>query len=291
MGKFKYSSSERVFDIFNISLLVLFSCVTIYPFLHVTSVAFSSNTEAVRPGLHFYPREVDLTSIKKIITAPELLNAYKNTVFRTVVGTILSVLCTGMGAYAISKEHLPFKKIIMSVIIFAMFFSGGMIPEYLLIRNLRLMNSVWSMILPNLVWGLNMIIMRNFFIAIPESLEESAKIDGANDFKIFSRVYLPLSKPVMATIAMWMAVFHWNAYLDNLLYINDNSKFVLQRMIRNLIIDAQVSYMESMSSSASLSLESLKSATILVSIVPIIMVYPFVQKYFIKGVMIGAVKG
>ena len=291
MGKVKQSSGERIFDIFNAALLILFSCITLYPFIHVTSVAFSSSTEAIRPGLHFYPKEVDLTSIKKILTTPELLNAYKNTIFRTVVGTILSVLCTGMGAYAISKERLPFKKFIMSIIVFAMFFSGGMIPEYLLIRNLRLMNSVWSMILPSLVWGLNMIIMRNFFTAIPESLEESAKIDGANDFTIFSRVYLPLSKPVIATIAMWMAVHHWNAYLDNLLYINDNKKFVLQRMIRNLIIDAQVSYMESMSSSASLSLESLKSATILVSVVPIIMVYPFVQKYFIKGVMIGAVKG
>ena len=291
MSKIKNSLGEKVFDTFIISVLILFSCLVIYPFIHVSSVAFSSVGEAIRPGLHLYPKEIDLTSIQKVVTAPELLNAYKNTIFRTILGTTLSVLCTGMGAYAISKKTLPCKKIIMSLIVFAMFFSGGMIPEYLLIRNLRLMNTIWSMVLPSLVWGLNMIIMRNFFTAIPESLEESAKLDGANDLKIFARIYMPLSKPVVATIAMWMAVHHWNAYMDNLLYINDNNKYVLQRMIRNLIIDAQAAYMESMSSTASLSLESLKSATILVSVIPIIMIYPFIQKYFIKGVMLGSVKG
>ncbi|GHV37750.1 ABC transporter permease [Spirochaetia bacterium] len=291
MSKIKFTAGERIFDIYNIIFLVLFSCIMIYPFIHVTSVAFSSKTEAIRPGLHLYPKEIDLSSIKKILTTPEILNAYRNTIFRTVVGTILSVVCTGMGAYALSKRSLPFRKFIMSIILFAMFFSGGMIPEYLLIRNLGLINSMWAMILPSLVWGMNLIIMKNFFDAIPDSLEESAKLDGANDFIILVRVYFPLSKPVIATIAMWMAVHHWNAYMDNLLYITDNRKYVLQRMIRNLIIDAQVSYMESMSSNAALSLESLKSATILISILPIIMVYPFVQKYFIKGVMIGAVKG
>ena len=291
MRTIKSSFGEKTVDISIIVFLLVFSCIVIYPFLHVTSVALSSRTESIRPGLHLYPKEIDLTSIKQVITAPELLNAYKNTIIRTILGTVLSVLITGMGAYAISKKGLPCKKFIMSIIVFAMFFSGGMIPEYLLIRNLGLMNTMWSMILPSLVWGLNMIIMRNFFIAIPESLEESAKLDGANDLIIFGKVYLPLSKPVIATISMWMAVHHWNAYMDNLLYITDNNKYVLQRMIRNLIIDANTGYMESMSSNASLALESLKSATILISVVPIILVYPFIQKYFIKGVMIGAVKG
>ena len=290
MKKRKIFRKESIFDIAIIIILVFFSCLVIYPFLHVASVSLSSPAEASRPGLHLYPKEIDLTSIKKVIVAPELLNAYKNTLLRTVLGTILSVLVTGMGAYAISKNGLPCKKFIMSIIVFAMFFSGGLIPEYLLIRNLRLMNTIWSMVLPSLVWGLNMIIMRNFFMAIPESLEESAKLDGANDLTIFARIYMPLSKPVIATIAMWMAVHHWNAYMDNLLYINDNKKYVLQRMIRNLIIDTEMGSIESMSS-ASLSLESLKSATILVTIVPIIMVYPFIQKHFIKGVMLGAVKG
>jgi putative aldouronate transport system permease protein len=291
MSRVRSTAGERIFNMFNIVFLILFSCVMVYPFIHVASVAFSSKSEASRPGLHLYPREIDTTSVKKIITTPEILNAYSNTIFRTLAGTVLSVSCTGMGAYALSKRTLPCRKIIMYIIIFAMFFSGGMIPEYLLIRNLGLINSLWSMILPSLVWGLNIIIMKNFFNAIPSSLEESARLDGANDFLILRKVFFPLSKPVVATVAMWMAVHHWNAYMDNLLYITDNKKYVLQRMIRNLIIDAQVSYMESMSSNAALSLESLKSAAILVSIVPIIMIYPLVQKHFIKGVMIGAVKG
>ena len=282
---------EEVFDMFNIIFLALLSIIMLYPFIHVISVAFSTQAEAIRPGLHLYPKELDINAMKQVLGAPEIWQAYWNTIQRTVIGTILSVFCTGMGAYAISKKYLPYRKGIMLFILFAMFFSGGMIPDYLLIRNLRLMNSIWSMIFPSLVWGFNMIVMRNFFEGIPESLEESARLDGANDFIIFSKVFIPLSKPVIATISMWMAVHHWNAYMDNLLYINDNSKYVLQRMIRNLIIDAQSSYMESMSGSASLSPESLKAATILVSVLPIIIVYPFIQKYFMKGVMIGAVKG
>lgn len=289
--KIKQSPGERLFDVLNATLMVLLCCIMLYPFIHVTAVAFSTQAEAIRPGLHLWPRAVDFSAMKKVLCAPEIWRAYYNTICRTVVGTILSVFCTGMGAYAISKPYLPYKKPVLLLVLFAMFFSGGMIPDYLLIRSLGLMNSVWSMILPSLVWGFNLIVMRNFFESVPQSLEESAKLDGAGDFTVFAKIYVPLSKPVIATVAMWMAVHHWNAYFDNLLYINDNNLYVLQRMIRNLIIDAQASYMESMSSSASLSPESMKSATILVSIIPIIMVYPFAQKYFMKGVMVGAVKG
>lgn len=290
-NKIRQPFSEKLFDILNSTFLVLLCVIMLYPFVHVAAMAFSTQAEAIRPGLHLYPKEIDLSAMKQVLGAPEIWQAYWNTIQRTVIGTVLSVFCTGMGAYAISKKYLPYRKIIIFFVLFAMFFSGGMIPDYLLIRNLGLMNTIWSMILPSLVWGFNMIVMRNFFEGIPESLEESARLDGANDFTIFTRVYVPLSKPVIATISMWMAVHHWNAYMDNLLYINDNHKYVLQRMIRNLIIDAQSSYVESMSSSTSLSPESLKAATILVSVLPIIMVYPFAQKYFMKGVMIGAVKG
>ena len=293
MSKKQKTAGEKAFDFLNALFMILMCCLMLYPFIHVTAIAFSTQAEAIRPGLHFFPPpdKVDFTAIQKVVTAPEIWNAYGNTIFRTVVGTILSVLCTGLGAYAISKKELPLKKPIMGLIVFAMFFSGGLIPDYLLIRNLGLMNSHWAMILPSLVWGFNIMVMKNFFEEIPVSLEESAKLDGANDLLIFSRIYVPLSKPVIATVAMWMAVHHWNAYMDNLLYMNDTSKYVLQRIIRNIVIDAQASHMESMSSSAALSPESMKGATILVSIIPIIMVYPFVQKYFIKGVMIGAVKG
>ena len=264
---------------------------TVYPFLHVTAVAFSSQSEALRSGLHLYPKEIDFTSFGRVFRSGDIWMAYYNTIFRTVVGTVLSVVITGMGAYVISKKYLPLRRTIMLLILFTMYFDGGIIPTYMLIRSLGLINSRWAMILPSLVWGFNIIIMKNFFAQIPKDLEESAKIDGASDFMIFVRIIVPLSKAVIVTIAMWMAVYHWNAYFDNLIYVNDNNKYVLQRMIRKLIVDTSYDLMENNESLASISPESLKASTILISTVPILLVYPFAQKYFIKGVMIGAVKG
>jgi putative aldouronate transport system permease protein len=290
-NKIKMTTGEKIFTAFNYTFMIILGCLTIYPFIHVTSVAFSTQSEAIRPGLHFYPKQIDASSFFKIFQSGEIWGAYYNTIYRTVVGTLLSVITTGMGAYALSKKYLPLRKTFMAMILFTMYFSGGLIPSFLLIRGLGLMNSRWSMILPSLVWGFNIIIMKNFFQTIPESLEESAKIDGATDFKIFWQIIVPLSKPVFATIAMWMGVYHWNAYMDNLIYITDKNLYVLQRLIRNLIIDSNMLNMEVMADAASLSPESLKASTILVSTVPILLVYPFAQKYFIKGVMIGAVKG
>ncbi len=291
MSRIRASAGYRAFKVANAAFLVLLCLVTIYPFVHVASIAFSTYPEAIRTGLHLYPREVDLSSIKRVFAAPEIWTAYYNTVWRTVIGTSLSVLVTGMGAYALSKKTLPFRRIIMTMFLFTMYFSGGIIPTFLLMRSLHLLNSRWAMVLPSLVWGFNIIVMRNFFMTIPESLEESAEIDGASDFRIFFAIIVPLSLAVIATIAMWMGVFHWNAYFDNLIYITDRGKYVLQRMIRSLIIDADMGGYESMNDASVLSPEQLKAATILISTVPILFVYPFAQKYFIKGVMIGGVKG
>ncbi len=291
MSRIRASAGYRAFKVANAAFLVLLCLVTIYPFVHVASIAFSTYPEAIRTGVHLYPREVDLSSIKRVFAAPEIWTAYYNTVWRTVIGTSLTVLVTGMGAYALSKKTLPFRRTIMTMFLFTMYFSGGIIPSFLLMRSLHLLNSRWAMVLPSLVWGFNIIVMRNFFMTIPESLEESAQIDGASDFRIFFAIIVPLSLAVIATIAMWMGVFHWNAYFDNLIYITDRSKYVLQRMIRSLIIDADMSGYESMNDASVLSPEQLKAATILISTLPILFVYPFAQKYFIKGVMIGGVKG
>ncbi len=285
------SAAYRGFTVANAAVLLLLCVVTLYPFVHVASIAFSTYPEAIRTGLHLYPREVDLSSMKRVLAAPEIWTAYYNTVWRTVVGTTLAVFVTGMGAYALSKKTLPFRRTIMTMFLFTMYFSGGIIPTFLLMRALRLLDSRWSMVLPHLVWGFNIIVMRNFFMSIPESLEESAQIDGASDFRIFVAIIVPLSLAVIATIAMWMGVFHWNAYFDNLIYITDRGKYVLQRSIRALIIDANMAGYESMNDASILSPEQLKAATILISTLPILFVYPFAQKYFIKGVMIGGVKG
>jgi putative aldouronate transport system permease protein len=291
LGRIRVPLSYRLFTIANAVFLAVVCVATIYPFVHITSIALSTSSEAIRTGLHLYPREVDLSSIKRVFAAPEIWTAYYNTLWRTVVGTLLSVLVTGMGAWALSKKTLPFRRLIMAMFLFTMYFSGGIIPSFLLMRSLHLLNNRWVMVLPSLVWGFNIIVMRNFFMAIPESFEESAQIDGASDIRIFFSIIAPLSLAVIATIAMWMGVFHWNAYFDNLIYITDRSKYVLQRMIRALIIDADMGGYQSMNDASVLSPEQLKAATILISTVPIILVYPFAQKYFIKGVMIGGVKG
>jgi putative aldouronate transport system permease protein len=289
--KVRTTTGYTVFTLINTTFLIVLSLVTLYPFVHVASIAFSTYPEAIRTGLHLYPREVEFTSIQKVFASNEIWRAYYNTIWRTVVGTTLSVVTTGMGAYALSKNSLPFRKVIMGMFLFAMYFSGGIIPSFLLMRTLNLLNNRWVMVLPSLVWGFNIIVMRNFFLSIPDSLEESARMDGATDLRIFFQIVVPLSLPVIATVGMWMGVHHWNAYFDNLIYITDRNKYVLQRMIRSLIIDANMSGMESMNDASILSPESLKGATILVSTIPILLVYPFAQRYFIKGVMIGGVKG
>lgn len=271
--------------------MLLLCLIMAYPIVHVTSVAFSSYQESLRVGLHIWPREIDLSSFEKVFKAGEIWRAYYNTLWRTVVGTLLSVLVTSMGGYAISKSYLPMRRVLMVFFLFAMYFSGGVIPQFLLIRSLGLMDNRWAMVLPSLVWGFNMIVMRNFFLGLPSGMEESAQIDGATEWTVFFRIVLPLSLPVVATVAMWMGVYHWNAYMDNLMYFTDKNKFVLQRVIRALVVSNSMAGMESLNDATVTNPESLKGATILVATLPILLVYPFLQKYFVKGVMIGAVKG
>ena len=289
--KHRKSSLEKVFDVSNYAFIILLCILTIYPFWHTVSIAFSSKAEGIRPGLHLWPLEIDFASFVKVITANEIWTSYYNTIHRTVIGASLSVLITGMGAYVLAKKDLPLRRIIMIAIVFTMYFDGGMISRYILIKTIGLYDSRWSQILPLLVFGFNLIIMRNFFANIPSSLEDSAKIDGASDFTVFFKIIIPLSTPILATIVLFMAVHHWNSYLDNLLYIQSSNKYVLQRMIRSLLINNNQLSMESLDDAASTSSEALKASTVLIATVPIILVYPFAQKYFVKGIMIGAVKG
>lgn len=287
----KLSRGEVVFLNINNVFLFLLCLLMVYPIVHVFSIAFSSYEESIRIGFHVWPRQVDLTPLKKVFASQDIWRSYYNTIWRTVVGTVLSTLVTALGGYAISKRYLPMRRFFVGIFLFAMYFSGGVVPTFMLIRSLGLMNNRWSMVLPSLVWGSNMIIMRNFFESIPQDMEESAQLDGANEWIILFRIVMPVSKAVIATIAMWMCVYHWNAYMDNLMYFTDKNQYVLQRIIRSLVVDNSMSGLEAMSDMTVTNPESMKAATILVSTVPILLVYPFAQKYFIRGVMIGAVKG
>ena len=291
MAGIRKTRSEKAFDLFNYGFMIVLCIVMAYPIIHVFSIGMSSYAESIRIGVHIIPREWDFSALEKVFSSTDIWRAYYNTIWRTAVGTVLSTLVTALGGYAVSKSYLPMRRTIMGIFLFAMYFSGGTIPTFMLIRSLGLMNNRWSMVLPSLVWGFNMIVMRNFFQSIPSDMEESAQIDGANEWIILFRIVLPVSKAVVATIAMWMCVYHWNAYMDNLMYFTDKNHYVLQRIIRNLVVGNTMSGLESLSDASTTNPESLKGATIMVATLPILMVYPFAQKYFIKGVMLGAVKG
>lgn len=291
MAHMAKTRSEKAFDVFNHVFMALLCIVMAYPIIHVFSVGMSSYAESIRIGIHILPREWDFSALQKVFNSSDIWRAYYNTIWRTAVGTVLSTLVTALGGYAISKHYLPLRRTLMGLFLFAMYFSGGTIPTFMLIRSLGLMNSRWSMVLPSLVWGFNMIVMRNFFQSIPVDMEESAQIDGANEWVILFKIVLPVSKAVVATVAMWMCVYHWNAYMDNLMYFTDKQQYVLQRIIRSLVVENTMSGLESLSDANVTNPESLKGATIMVATLPILMVYPFAQKYFIKGVMIGSVKG
>ncbi len=288
--KRRASISSRVFDVIVYTLLVLVALVTIIPFLQVVTISMSPPEVVASYGLHLFPTKIDMEGYRSIFKYKLLWSSYYNTIVRTALGTGLSMVLYIVGAYPLSKRYLPNRRFWMFFVIFTMYFSGGMIPSYLLINNwLKLSNTLWALILPPAMSAYNLIIVRNFFESIPDSLEESARIDGARETTVLFRIVVPLSKPVLATVALWCMVSHWNAWYDCMLYIRDDAKYVLQYTLQRILLDGQVQDLDNIG--AKVNTETMKMASIVVSILPIMVVYPFVQKYFTKGVMIGAVKG
>ena len=296
------SRKSKIFDIFNVTFLLIFSAIMLYPLLYVLSVSISSS-EAVTYGQVFlWPVGFDLTAYKITIMNPDIWNAYKNTIVYVVLGTIATLLFTTMAAYALSRKNLYGRTVIMLFFTITMFFSGGMIPSYILISRLNLIDTIWVMTIPAAVGAWNIIIFRTNFQGLPTELIEAAQIDGARHFLIYRSVVLPLSKPIIATIGLFTVVAKWNDFFTALLYINDIKMIPLQNYLRSLIVNAQF---ESQNIEESLSIitvsgtgknisglmESIKMAAIIVSLGPILMAYPFVQQYFVKGVLVGSVKG
>lgn len=286
----KYRSvSGTIFDVLNIIFMAAVSITIIYPFLYIVAVSLTSNPVSISP-FHPWPDKVVWANYSKVITAQNIVYGYINTIKRVVIGTCLTTFICMITAYPLSKKYIPFRTTITGFIILTMFFSGGLIPMYVLVRNLGMMNRVWALVIPILIPTFSMLILRNYFMTIPESLEESARLDGAGDFKILFKIVAPLSTPIIATIVLWTMVGHWNAWFDGLLYITDTKKQVLQTILRQILI---VGTINDLINDAFLyhSPEGIKAATIIVATVPILMAYPFLQKYFIKGIMIGSLKG
>lgn len=293
--KQKESVGERIYVIVVKLLIVLFSVTILYPVWNLLMISLNDSSTGVMSGLELLPRRFTLENYKKVFQSVYIWYGYRETLFRTIVGGVLSLLSTAMGAYALSKRYLPHRRFFSMFVLIPMFFSGGLIPTYLWMVELGLKNSRWALILPGLVNSYNLIVMKSFFDGIPEELEESAKMDGASQFRTFFQIILPLSKPSLATIGLWIAVGHWNAWFDAMIYIDDAEKLPLQVVLRRILLEGSNQMLNMKNAVASelseVSPDTLKAATVFVCMVPILCVYPFIQKYFAKGAMIGAVKG
>lgn len=290
----KKSISGRIFDTVNILFMTLLMVVTLYPILYVAFASFSDGTELLRyDGFLYKPLGFNLGGYKAVFSNSSIGKGYLNTLFIVGVGLVDNLLLTSLGAYALSRKSLRFKKQIMLFIVFTMYFSGGLIPYYFAVKDLGMVNSLWALIIPASISTFNLIIMRTAFEAIPDSLEESAKIDGANDFTVLFRIIIPLSKSVISVMILYYGVNHWNSWFNAMLFLRNRNLYPLQLVLREVLM---VNDMGNMTGGANASemaqiTETLKYATIMVATVPILCLYPFLQKYFVKGAMIGAIKG
>ena len=298
MACIKRSGKDKIFDVFNYIILGLLAFSTLYPFLAIIATSLSSPAEASKAGIMLIPKQPTFSAYVSIFKNEYLVLGFRNTIIRTVLGTLVNVLLTVMAAYPLSKKDLPLRNFWTSIIVFTMFFSSGLIPNYILVNSLGLTNKIWALILPGAIDTFSLIIVRNYFMSLPDALEESAKLDGADDIRILFQIILPVSASIVATITLWYSVAHWNAWFDALIYITKDNLIVLQVLLRKMVIEGSAQYMglmgragDMMAKDTTPTPDIIKSAVIMVSSAPIIMVYPFVQKYFIQGIMVGSLKG
>ena len=284
---------ERIFDIFNLFFLFFLCFIMTYPILFVVGHSLMSDAERAVSPLTVIPKIIDISGYRYIFGRGSLLlNGYKITLLRTVLGSILSLLVESMMAYVLAKQSYPLRKPVTMMIVFTMWFSGGLIPSFLLMKSLGFFNSIWVFIIQRLASAWNILILRNFFAQIPESLEEAAKIDGANEFTILFRVILPLSLPALATIGLFNVVYHWNEWFSGIIYITDTHKMPVMVILRRIIAEAnQTNILDTSTGDYAPPTESIQMATIVMVAFPIIVAYPFFQKYFTKGMLVGGVKG
>lgn len=290
----RVSLGEQIFRVCNTLFLSALMIVTMYPIIYVAFASFSEPALMMaHKGILWKPLGFSLETYEAVFSNPMILLGYRNTLFIVIVGVALNLLLTSFAAYALSRKTLQYRKQLTLFIVFTMFFSGGLIPFYLLVRGLGITDTLWALILPTAISAFNLIIMRTSFEAVPDALEESAKIDGANDFGILFRIFLPLCKPVLAVVGLYYGVSHWNSWFNAMIFLQDRSLYPLQLILREILIIGEVNSMAEGASQDEIIIlgETLKYATIMVATLPIFLVYPLLQKYFVKGALIGAIKG
>ena len=276
----------EAFDLFNYLLLLLATLVTLYPFWYILVIATATERGFFADFYHIIPKSFTLASFRTALSRPLVYVAFFISVIVTTAGTALSLLLTSMGAYVLSKADLPGRNFFFRLIIFTMFFSGGLVPLYILLTSMGMRNSLLVLFVPNAINTFNLILMKNYFAtSVPQSLEDSAKIDGYNEIQILFLIVLPTSMPIVATMGLFYAVFFWNDWFFPMLFISDAKLYPLSMVMRNLVVNASSIFVPS-----DVVPQMLKAAVIVISIVPIMLVYPFIQKHFVKGIMLGAVK-
>ena len=295
--KKKKISQDKVVYVVNYILLILLTVSVLYPLIYIVSCSFSSGDALMAGRVKLLPVEFTLLSYKTVFEYESIWTGYLNSIIYTVVGTVISIVLTIFAAYPLSRDDFRGGNILMKLFLFTMLFSGGLVPTYLLVKNLGLVDTMWAVVLPTAVNAYNMIVARTFFRqTIPKDLQEAAELDGCSDFKFFTKIVVPLSTPIIAVLCLWVAIGLWNGYFNPLIYINSEDKYPLQLILRRILLMAQVDFGNSavdprvVMENQYLS-QMLRYGTIIISSLPLMLIYPFVQKYFVKGVMIGAVKG
>lgn len=287
------SKQYKVFRVINFLIMILVIVLTLYPFLYVLAESFSSEKYIMKGMVSIIPRGFTTQTYHVVMKEKDFWVEYKNTIIYTVLSTIVSLFLTSILAYALSKKRLKGRSFFLAAAMFTMFFSGGIIPNYVVVKALGMRNTIWAIVIPGAISTYNMIIMKTFFEGLPNELEEAASVDGLNTYGIIFKIVLPLSKPIMATMTLFYAVGMWNSWFPAFLYLDNKKLFPVTLYIRNIIAGTQTTAENSGSNSEALSqvAATIKSASIILSVLPILCVYPFVQKYFVTGVMIGSVKG
>jgi putative aldouronate transport system permease protein len=288
----KNTPAGRIFDAINVIVLVALAAVTLLPFVYVAAGSLASEYEITSRPFFLWPREIVTDSYRYIFSTNTFVRSLIVTVGVTAVGMVIQVLLTFVMAYPLSKRHLPGRNIVLSLVIFTMVFGGGMIPTYLIVRELGLLNTYWALILPLAISPFYLVIVKNFFQELPEELQEAAMIDGCTELGVFWRIVMPLSKPIMATMALFYAVAIWNDFMSPLLYIDDSAKWTLQMFVRQVTISSDMANtLGQLDPNYTPPEQGLKFSVIVVATVPILLFYPFLQKHFAKGMLIGSVKG
>ncbi|GIP33323.1 carbohydrate ABC transporter permease [Paenibacillus sp. J2TS4] len=290
------STGDKMVEVIINLLLAIVSIIVLYPLLFVLSASVSNPEDVLNGEIWLLPKSLSFTGYEKIFQNKEILTGYVNTIMYTLVGTAINLAMTVMAAYPLSRPNFAGKHVITAIMVFTLFFSGGLIPTYLIVKQLGMVNSFWALVIPNAVSVWNIIIMRTFFqSSIPGEIQESAAIDGCSNLQILWKIVLPLSMPIIAVMILFYSVGHWNAYFNALIYLSDRDKYPLQLFLREILIQGQMEEMvnagDESHAKTLMEAEAIKYAIVVVANLPVLLLYPFLQKYFVKGVMIGALKG